>query len=60
MRAAWYEQQGAAREVLQVGEMPVPEPGRGEVRIRVAASGSTAAILASGVDGGDPRWRFHG
>jgi NADPH2:quinone reductase len=39
MRAAWYEQQGAAREVLQVGEMPVPEPSRGEVRIRVAASG---------------------
>jgi NADPH:quinone reductase len=39
MRAAWYEKQGPAREVLQVGEMPDPLPGAGEVRIRVAASG---------------------
>ena len=39
MRAAWYERQGAARDVLVVGEMPDPEPGPGEVRIRVAASG---------------------
>ena len=39
MKAAWYEQQGAPSEVLTVGEMPIPEPGDGEVRIRVAASG---------------------
>ena len=39
MRAAWYERQGAAAEVLIVGEMPAPEPGPGEVRVRVAASG---------------------
>ena len=39
MRAAWYEKQGAARDVLVVGEMPDPEPGPGEVRFRVAASG---------------------
>src|SRR5438874_629380 len=39
MRAAWYEKQGPAREVLTVGEMPDPHPGAGEVRIRVAASG---------------------
>src|SRR5262249_18442410 len=39
MRAAWYERQGPAREVLQVGEMPTPIPAAGEVRIRVAASG---------------------
>src|SRR3954447_5607988 len=39
MKAAWYERQGAAREVLVVGEMPDPEPGPAEVRIRVAASG---------------------
>ena len=31
--------QGAARDVLVVGEMPDPEPGPSEVRIRVAASG---------------------
>jgi NADPH2:quinone reductase len=39
MRAAWYEKQGPAREVLTVGEMPDPTPGPGEVRIRIAASG---------------------
>ena len=39
MRAAWYEKQGPAREVLTVGEMPDPHPGAGEVRIRIAASG---------------------
>ena len=39
MKAAWYEKQGPAREVLTVGEMPDPVPGPGEVRIRVAVSG---------------------
>ncbi len=39
MRAAWYERQGPADEVLVIGEMPMPEPGPNEVRIRVAASG---------------------
>lgn len=39
MRAAWYERQGAARDVLTVGEMDEPQPLAGEVRIRVAASG---------------------
>ena len=39
MRAAWYETQGPAREVLRVGDMPDPTPGPGEVRIRIAASG---------------------
>jgi NADPH2:quinone reductase len=39
MRAAWYEKQGPAREVLVVGEMADPRPGAGEVRIRIAASG---------------------
>jgi len=39
MNAAWYEKQGPARHVLVVGTLPDPEPGPGEVRIRVAASG---------------------
>lgn len=39
MRAAWYERQGPAEDVLIVGEMATPEPGPNEVRIRVAASG---------------------
>jgi NADPH:quinone reductase len=39
MKAAWYEKQGAARDVLVVGEMDDPQPRTGEVRIRVAFSG---------------------
>ena len=39
MKAAWYEKQGPARDVLTVGQMPDPNPGSGEVRIRIAASG---------------------
>ena len=39
MRAGWYERNGAAREVLRLGEMPVVEPGAGEVRVRLHASG---------------------
>jgi NADPH:quinone reductase len=39
MKAAWYEKQGAARDVLTIGEMDEPQPLAGEVRIRVAVSG---------------------
>src|SRR6201997_2438511 len=39
MKAAWYQKQGAARDVLIVGEMDDPHPVMGEVRIRVAFSG---------------------
>ena len=39
MKAAWYEKQGAARDVLVVAEMDDPQPREGEVRIRVAFSG---------------------
>ena len=39
MLAAWYDRQGPASEVLQVGEMAAPEPDPGEVRVRVNLSG---------------------
>jgi len=38
MRAAWYKRHGPAREVLQFGEMLTPEPGPGELRVKVAAA----------------------
>ncbi|HEX2555050.1 MAG TPA: NADPH:quinone reductase [Microvirga sp.] len=39
MKAVWYERNGPAREVLTYGDMPDPEPGPGEVRVRLHASG---------------------
>src|SRR3954463_6016901 len=39
MRAVWYDRQGAADEVLVCGELPTPETGYGEVRVRLEASG---------------------
>jgi NADPH:quinone reductase len=39
MRAALYDQYGAAREVLRVEDVERPEPGPGEVRVKLEASG---------------------
>jgi NADPH2:quinone reductase len=39
MRAAYYEKNGAARDVLRVAEVETPKPGPGEVRVRLATSG---------------------
>ncbi|HTS55437.1 MAG TPA: NADPH:quinone reductase [Burkholderiales bacterium] len=43
MRAIWYERTGAPHEVLVAGEMPAPQAGTGEVRLRLAASGVNPA-----------------
>ena len=39
MRAARYKRQGPAHDVFHVGDMSAPEPGPGEVRLVVHASG---------------------
>lgn len=39
MQAAFYTRQGPADEVFQVGDQPTPEPGAGEVRVRLHTSG---------------------
>jgi NADPH2:quinone reductase len=39
MRAAWFEEFGAARDVLNVGELDTPEAGPGEVLVRIHTSG---------------------
>ena len=38
MKAAWYERNGSARDVLQVGEMNKPTVSAGEVLVRVFAT----------------------
>src|ERR1700746_1770825 len=47
MRAAYYETNGTAREVLRVAEMETPQPGRGEVRVRLAVSGVNPSDVKS-------------
>jgi NADPH:quinone reductase len=39
VRAVWYDRPGPAAEVLQIGELPDPNPGAGEVRVRLTRSG---------------------
>jgi NADPH2:quinone reductase len=39
MRACFYDHTGPARQVLRVGDVERPEPGPGQVRVRVALSG---------------------
>ena len=39
MKAAFYEKQGPADEVLKVQEIPIPFPGPGQVRVKIAMSG---------------------
>ena len=43
MRAVWYDQQGSANAVIVTGELPTPEPGIGQVRVRLEASGVNPA-----------------
>jgi NADPH2:quinone reductase len=39
MQAVYYEKNGAARDVLRIGEVETPRAGPGEVRVKLAASG---------------------
>jgi NADPH:quinone reductase len=43
VKAVWYERTGPAAEVLIFGEMPTPQAGPGEVRVRLEASGVNPA-----------------
>ena len=47
MRAAYYEKNGSAREVLRVGEVETPQAGPGEVRVKLAASGVNPSDVKS-------------
>src|SRR5258705_2802021 len=39
MRAVYYEKNGAANEVLHVADVDTPQPGPGEVRVKLKTSG---------------------
>ncbi|HXW41687.1 MAG TPA: NADPH:quinone reductase [Xanthobacteraceae bacterium] len=39
MRAAFYDQNGTARQVLKLGDVETPRPGPGEVRVKLVTSG---------------------
>ncbi|MEO6986562.1 MAG: NADPH:quinone reductase [Paralcaligenes sp.] len=39
MKAAWYDDRGPARKVLQIGDLPKPTAHAGEVLVRIHASG---------------------
>ncbi|MCQ8241657.1 NADPH:quinone reductase [Rhizosaccharibacter radicis] len=58
MKAAFYRETGRARNVIEIGELPDPEAGPGEVRVRVAFSGinpsDVKARAGRGLRGGFP------
>ena len=39
MQAVWYNKFGSAKDVLEIGDYQTPQPERGDVKIRVYASG---------------------
>lgn len=47
MQAAYYEQNGPARNVLRVGGVETPQAGPGEVRVKLAASGVNPSDVKS-------------
>ena len=47
MKAAFYDRNGPADEVLRVAELPMPAPGPGEVLVRVKASGVNPSDVKS-------------
>jgi len=47
MRAAYYDANGSAREVLKLGTLDDPQPGPGEVRIKLKTSGVNPSDVKS-------------
>jgi NADPH2:quinone reductase len=47
MRAAYFERNGTAREVLVLGDVETPRPGPGEVRVKLKTSGVNPSDVKS-------------
>ena len=47
MRAAYYERNGAARDVLHIGDLDIPQPAAGQVRVRLHTSGVNPSDVKS-------------
>ena len=47
MRAAWYTMNGQARDVINIGDLPTPAPGPGEVRVMLMTSGVNPSDVKS-------------
>lgn len=47
MKAAYYETNGSARDVLRVADVEIPAPGPGEVRVKLATSGVNPSDVKS-------------
>jgi NADPH2:quinone reductase len=61
MRAAVYERYGPARDVLRVTEIERPEPGPGEVRVRMRVSGVNPTdwrVRSGSQGGGEPPFPY--
>jgi len=56
MLAAWYEKNGAAADVMKVGELPDPQPGPGEVRVRLHASAVNPSDVKARAGSRPIRW----
>lgn len=58
MRAALYRHKGPARQVLAVEDLPTPEPGAGELRVRLAYSGVNPSDVKSRAGLSNPAMEF--
>ncbi len=58
MRAALYRRKGPARQVLVVEDLPTPEPGAGELRVRLACSGVNPSDVKSRAGLSNPAMDF--
>jgi len=58
MRAATYKTTGPAAEVLGIEELPTPQPGPGEVRVRLAFSGANPSDVKSRSGASNRGWNF--